>query len=160
MEMKVLYRVCKKDTGSTLYEDELFLRVTKAEAVEICQDNFIYEYPERNEEVQKVLARAAKTAQREIHAQRGLRKNQYLLEVELKPAESNLFDNALRRKGGERVAAVGEKRACFVRRSFCRAPQQGERSDSNPQPASAGCFLTMVGIEKITRPVKVGLFNR
>ena len=29
-----------------------------------------------------------------------------------------------REKGGERVAAVGEKRACFVRRSFCRAPQQ------------------------------------
>ena len=94
MEMKVLYRVCKKDTGSTLYEDELFLRVTKAEAFEICQDNFIYEYPERNEVVQKVLVRAAKAAGSEILAQRGLRKNQYLLEVELKPAESNLFDNA------------------------------------------------------------------
>ncbi len=36
-----------------------------------------------------------------------------------------------RGEGGERVAAVGRKRACFDRRSFCRAPQQGERSDSN-----------------------------
>jgi len=30
-----------------------------------------------------------------------------------------------RRKGGERVAAVGKKQARFAGRSFCRAPQQG-----------------------------------
>ena len=29
-----------------------------------------------------------------------------------------------RKKRPERVAAVGKKRACFVRRRFCRAPQQ------------------------------------
>ena len=29
-----------------------------------------------------------------------------------------------RSKEGERVAAVGKKQACFVKRSFCRAPQQ------------------------------------
>ena len=30
-----------------------------------------------------------------------------------------------REEGDERVAAVGKKRGCFNRRSFCRAPQQG-----------------------------------
>ena len=29
-----------------------------------------------------------------------------------------------RSKGAERVAAVGEERACFVKRSPCRVPQQ------------------------------------
>ena len=32
-----------------------------------------------------------------------------------------------REERGERVAAVGKKRACFDRRSFCRVPQQGEQ---------------------------------
>ena len=42
-----------------------------------------------------------------------------------------------RRKGGERVAAVGRIQACFVRRSFCRAPQQ----ESN---AAVGCLKKRV----------------
>ena len=50
-----------------------------------------------------------------------------------------------RNKRPERVAAVGKKQACCGRRSFCRAPQQGERSDSNLQPDLAGCHITMVG---------------
>ncbi len=37
-------------------------------------------------------------------------------------------DRRLRRgKGGERVAAVGQKRVRFIGRSFCRVPQQGEQ---------------------------------
>ena len=94
MELKVFYRVNRILDGVTLLEDELFMSVTKAEAFEVCQDNYIYERPDNNDVVQKVLARAEKKARSEILKKEGMRKNQYELEIELKPSESNLFSNA------------------------------------------------------------------
>lgn len=94
MELKVFYRVNRIPDGVTLLEDELFMSVTKAEAFEVCQDNYIYERPDNNDVVQKVLARAEKKARSEILKKEGMRKNQYELEIELKPSESNLFSNA------------------------------------------------------------------
>lgn len=94
MELKVFYRVNRIPDGVTLLEDELFMSVTKAEAFEVCQDNYIYERPDNNDVVQKVLARAEKKTRSEILKKEGLRKNQYELEIELKPAESDLFTNA------------------------------------------------------------------
>lgn len=94
MELKVIYRANRIPGGATLIEDELFMSVTKVEAFEVCQDNYIYERLDGNAVVQKVLARAEKKACSEILKKEGLRKNQYELEIELKPAESNLFTNA------------------------------------------------------------------
>ena len=46
-----------------------------------------------------------------------------------------------RRKGGERVAAVGKTQACFARRSGCRAPQQETTTDSYDAIVCGHCPL-------------------
>ena len=62
-----------------------------------------------------------------------------------------------REKGGERVAAVGEGRRQTAE-DIRREPQQGERSDSNPQPAYAGCHFTMVGQKKMASAKAEAIF--
>lgn len=94
MELKVAYQACSIPTGATLLEDELFMSVTKVEAFEVCQDNYIYDRPDFNPVIEKVLARAEKKVRSKILSDEGLRKNQYKLELELRPEESDLFTNA------------------------------------------------------------------
>lgn len=94
MELKVVYKAYSIPTDATLMENELFMSVTKAEAFEVCRDVYVYYLAESNPVVEKVLARAEKKARSKILSEQGLHKNQYKLEIDLRPDESNLFTNS------------------------------------------------------------------
>ncbi len=94
MELKISYSATHKKDEYPFTSSELAMRVTKAEAFQVCRDNFVYHYPSGNEVVKKVIARAKRKARSVILEEYGFRHYEYTLEVELKPNESNLFSNA------------------------------------------------------------------
>jgi hypothetical protein len=93
MELKITYSAFHKMRGNEILSGELYMYVTKVEAFEICQNCFIYHMPDSSDVVPKVLARAEKKARSAIFQESGMRRNEYLLEIEVVPEESDLFTN-------------------------------------------------------------------
>lgn len=91
MKVLVSYDIFDKNESTLLYSDELYMSVTKQEAFNLCQNHFIYDYPDK---VETVLSRAEKKIRQAVREKTGMTARQFVAHFDVLIEESGLFNNA------------------------------------------------------------------
>ena len=91
MKLLVNFEVFAKDSGNLLLSDCLYMSITKKEAFALCQNYYIYNYPDK---VETVFTRAQKKIRQAVREKLGLTYRQYSLDFDLSIQDSGVFCNS------------------------------------------------------------------
>lgn len=94
MEIRLNYSATSKENGRFLFEDEVSVRVSKQEALEICKYYFVTGFRPEPDELDTVYGRGCRKARSEIYKKRALKRNEYELEIEVAYDQSELITDA------------------------------------------------------------------
>ena len=94
MEISLNYSAYGKADGRFLFEEEVSVRVSKQEAFDICQNYFVWPFPERSSVIETVYERGQRKARSKIYEERALKRNEYELEIEFADNQGDLFTDA------------------------------------------------------------------
>lgn len=100
MNIKLEYTANHKTENYMIFEGEVYVRLTKMEAIHICRRHFIWDRPAAKWDkpfepsiVEIILERGMEKARKVIYAEYALRRDQYDLEVEISYEQEELFTN-------------------------------------------------------------------
>lgn len=94
MEIRLNYSATSKENGRFLFEDEVSVRVSKREALEICKYHFVSPFRPQPNEFNTVCERGCRKVRSEIYKKRALKRNEYELEIEFAYDQSELITDA------------------------------------------------------------------